>query len=67
MGERQRDLAVRALNSVEEARQALADGYTVDAVGVCIDDAIGALFELTGKRVTNEVADEVFRKFCVGK
>lgn len=67
LGERQRDLAVRALNSVEEARQALADGYTVDAVGVCIDDAIGALFELTGKRVTNEVADEVFRKFCVGK
>lgn len=67
LGERQRDLAVRALNSVEEARQALAEGYTVDAVGVCIDDAIAALFELTGKRVTNEVADEVFRKFCVGK
>lgn len=67
LGERQRDLAVRALGSVEEARKALADGYTVDAVGVCIDDAIAALFELTGKRVTNEVADEVFRKFCVGK
>ena len=67
LGERQRDLAVRALGSVEEARKTLADGYTVDAVGVCIDDAIAALFELTGKRVTNEVADEVFRKFCVGK
>jgi tRNA U34 5-carboxymethylaminomethyl modifying GTPase MnmE/TrmE len=28
---------------------------------------LAALFELTGKRVTNEVTDEIFRKFCVGK
>ena len=39
----------------------------MDAVGVCVDDALAALFELTGKRATNEVTDEIFRKFCVGK
>ena len=42
-------------------------GCTMDAIGVCVDDAISALFELTGKRVTNEVTDEIFRRFCVGK
>ena len=67
IGERQRACAVRALDGVNEAINALESGCTMDAVGICVDDAISALFELTGKRVTNEVTDEIFRKFCVGK
>ena len=65
--ERQRDCAYRALSAVTSAKCALLDGQTIDAVGVCVDDALSALFELTGKRATNVVADEVFKKFCVGK
>ncbi|MBE6777108.1 MAG: tRNA uridine-5-carboxymethylaminomethyl(34) synthesis GTPase MnmE [Ruminococcaceae bacterium] len=67
IGERQRACAERALDAVNEAINALQGGQTMDAVGVCVDDALAALFELTGKRVTNEVTDEIFRKFCVGK
>lgn len=67
IGERQRACAERALDAVNEAINALMGGQTMDAVGVCVDDALAALFELTGKRVTNEVTDEIFRKFCVGK
>ena len=67
IGERQHACAERALDAVEEAINALTGGQTMDAVGVCVDDALAALFELTGKRVTNEVTDEIFRKFCVGK
>lgn len=67
IGERQRACAERALDAVNEALNALQGGQTMDAVGVCVDDALAALFELTGKRVTNEVTDEIFRKFCVGK
>lgn len=67
LNERQRECAVRALDGVSEAINALKSGCTMDAVGVCVDDALAALFELTGKRVTNEVTDEIFRRFCVGK
>jgi len=67
LGERQHACAVRALDGVEEALLALRNGCTMDAVGVCVDDALSALLELTGKRVTNEVTDEIFRRFCVGK
>ena len=67
MNERQRACAERALNALDEAVSALTGGCTMDAVGVCVDDALAALFELTGKRVTNEVTDEIFRRFCVGK
>lgn len=65
--ERQRACAVRALDSALFALNTMQSGMSIDAVGVCLDDAMAALLELTGKRVTNEVADEVFRHFCVGK
>ncbi len=67
ISERQRSCAKRAFDSICEAENALVSGITIDAVGVCIDDCLSALLELTGKRVTNEVTDEVFKRFCVGK
>lgn len=67
LNERQRDLAQKAHNCVSEAKELLKNGYTIDAVGVCVDDALAYLYTFDGKRVTNEVADEVFRRFCVGK
>ncbi len=67
INERQRACAERAVDGVREALSALVMGCTMDAVGVCVDDALAALLELTGKRVTNEVTDEIFRRFCVGK
>ncbi len=67
VNERQRFCAQRAYDGLLEAIAALENGHTMDAVGVCVDDALSALLELTGKRATNEVADEIFRKFCVGK
>lgn len=67
LSERQRDLAVKAQNAVNEAKNLLSAGFTIDAVGVCVDEALSLLYTFDGKRVTNEVADEVFRRFCVGK
>lgn len=67
LNERQHDLAEKAYSYVREANELLKSGYTMDAVNVCIDEALAMLYTLDGKRVTNEVADEVFRRFCVGK
>lgn len=67
LSERQFDLTKKAAAAVNEAKNLLAAGFTIDAVGVCVDEALTLLYTLDGKRVTNEVADEVFRRFCVGK
>ena len=67
LNERQRDLAQKADACVKEAKALLYGGYAIDAVSVCVDDALSHLYAFLGKRVTNEVADEVFRRFCVGK
>ncbi|MBO5231568.1 MAG: tRNA uridine-5-carboxymethylaminomethyl(34) synthesis GTPase MnmE [Clostridia bacterium] len=67
INERQYQTVQRAVASVTEAISALEGGITLDAVGILIDDGLAALLELDGKRITTEVADEVFRNFCVGK
>lgn len=65
--ERQRTSTLKALQSVDEAIEALSLGITLDAVNVCIDTAIENLLELTGKKAREAVVDEVFSRFCVGK
>ncbi len=66
-GERQRRCCENALGFLREALAALDGGLTFDAVNVEIDCAIGELLTLTGKRASEEVVNEVFRSFCVGK
>ncbi len=65
--ERQLAAARAARDALSDALGAVGDGMTVDAVGVCLDDALHALYTLTGENATEDVIDEVFSKFCVGK
>ena len=66
-GERQLNCAKNASACLKEAREALEQGLTVDAVNVSIDCALNELYALTGQKATEETVNEVFRKFCVGK
>lgn len=65
--ERQRQSAARARDAVRQTIDDLQSGMTLDAVNISIDDAIDALLELTGEKVSDAVVDEVFARFCVGK
>lgn len=65
--ERQRQSATEALDAIDEAIDAIEMGITMDAVNVCIDNAIEALLSLTGERAKESVVNEVFAQFCVGK
>ena len=65
--QRQRGDAQKALKSLEEGEAALLGGMTLDAVTVCVEDALNALSALTGEKVSEEVVDRVFEEFCVGK
>lgn len=65
--DRQQEAASRAKGALEEASTALCQGMTLDAVTVCVEDALRALLELTGKQVSEEVVERVFEEFCVGK
>lgn len=65
--ERQRAAAVKAQAAIEEAVRGIQDGVTLDATGVMLETALDSLMELTGEKVSDEVIDQVFKRFCVGK
>ena len=67
LNERHYSCAIRARDALDEAKTALSSGVTLDAVTVLIDDAVNALLELSGKRASNEVVNEIFKNFCIGK
>ena len=66
-GQRQLAAATRAREAVAGALAAAAGGFGLDAVSVCVDDALDALCDLTGENASEAVINEVFERFCVGK
>lgn len=65
--ERQRSCVMRAASYVNDALDAVNAGITPDAVGVELEQALEAVYELSGKKASEEIIDEVFKRFCVGK
>ncbi len=65
--QRQRAAARSAKKSVDQALEALAAGMTLDALTVCLEGALSSLYQLTGQQVSDQIIDQVFEKFCVGK
>ena len=65
--ERQLDCARRGERAISEGIEALECGMTLDAVGICIETALDALYELTGEKASDAVIEQVFAHFCVGK
>ena len=64
---RQLAAATRARDALDEALRAVSGGFGLDAVAVCLTDALQALCDLTGEDATDATIDEVFETFCVGK
>ncbi|MCL2105886.1 MAG: tRNA uridine-5-carboxymethylaminomethyl(34) synthesis GTPase MnmE [Oscillospiraceae bacterium] len=65
--QRQRHCAEEALAALQEAVQALEQGFGLDAIQICVEDAVQALYSLTGERAGEAIVNEVFEHFCVGK
>ena len=64
---RQNAALVKAASFLENAREALRLGLPQDAVSSDVELALGAVGELDGKGVSEEVVSDIFANFCVGK
>lgn len=67
VSERQHAAALTARHHLADALDAHRQGFGLDAVGVCVEDALNALYELTGESASEAAIEEVFSQFCVGK
>ncbi len=64
---RQFACAETALNSAKNALEALRQGYTPDVAAMELELALGALSELDSRKVSEEVVNAIFSRFCIGK
>ncbi|MCL2633307.1 MAG: tRNA uridine-5-carboxymethylaminomethyl(34) synthesis GTPase MnmE [Oscillospiraceae bacterium] len=65
--ERQRVCALEAERLLGEAIDGIEAGAPLDATGFLLENALEALYRLSGKSASAEIIGEVFKRFCVGK
>lgn len=64
---RQFSAVCAARDAVGRARDAFACGLGSDVCGLDLEAAVSALGELDGRAVAEEITNEIFHSFCVGK
>lgn len=65
--ERQIGLAIQAEQSMKNAIRTLEDGMELDLVTIDLENAWASLKEITGKAGKEDLLDEIFSRFCLGK
>lgn len=65
--ERHKNLIKKARIEIDEAINAAENDMYIDIISIYITNAMNYLAEITGNNVTDDVINEIFKKFCLGK
>ena len=65
--ERQKDQILKAKEDIEEAINSVNNNVPVDICEINIKNALEDIGEITGKNVSEDIINEIFKRFCVGK
>jgi tRNA modification GTPase len=64
---RHKNLLDRALESIDRALSSIEDEIPIDLISVDIREAWSCLGAITGDTVEEDIMNEIFSKFCIGK
>lgn len=64
---RQKDFINKAIENVKKAKETIDNKMTTDIVAIFIKDILEDLGSITGEFVTEDIINEIFSKFCLGK
>lgn len=64
---RHKNLISKSIENVKKAKETLESGMPSDIVAVFIKEILESLGEITGEKVTENIINEIFSKFCLGK
>lgn len=67
MNERHRQHLRTALDAVRKARRALDEGASGDALALDLRSALHEIGAITGEVTNEDVLDQIFSRFCIGK
>ena len=65
--ERHKNLISKAIENLNKAEKVLKDGMPVDIISISLKDALSNLGAITGEEAGEEIIDEIFARFCLGK
>ena len=57
----------KAKDSLEKVKASIREGVSEDLYCIDLTDAYRALAEITGAEVTEDIVDQIFSRFCMGK
>ena len=64
---RHKNLISKALINVKKSEEAIEQNMPVDIIAIFIKDILEDLGNITGDVVTDDIINEIFSKFCLGK
>lgn len=64
---RQKQHIISAIKAVSKAKESVETGMPIDITAICLKDMLGELSEITGENVSEDIINEIFKKFCLGK
>ena len=64
---RHKNIISKAIENVKKANEALNIYMPIDIITIYIKDILEDLGEITGEVVTEDIINEIFSKFCLGK
>ena len=64
---RHKNLISKAIENIEKTENSLKDKMPLDIISICIKDILENLGKITGEFITDEIINEIFSKFCLGK
>ena len=64
---RHKNIIYKSLENVNKAKEALEINMPIDIITIYIKEILEDLGEITGEVVTEDIINEIFSKFCLGK
>ena len=64
---RHKNLITKALENVKKAKENTLNNMPIDIIAIFIKDILEDLRNITGDIVTDDIINEIFSKFCLGK
>ena len=61
------DALLRAAEGLDRAHDSLVNGGTNDLIALDLHEAVNTLAEITGEMTSEDILNEIFARFCIGK
>ena len=64
---RQKNYILRAHDALNKAKESVENNMTIDITAIVLKEILEELSSITGENVSEDIINEIFKKFCLGK